>query len=362
MSIDEYIVPWLQAEGSYSEEHLEYAWAHQGIRRMMSNENPVAPSEVVSQAIIKAIKNGNRYPDTGKLLRDKLAKLNEVKQENIILGNGSTEIIDITLRTFLEPGQEVIISIPTFSMYEKRARCNGMKPVLINMTSNMQFDIDTILKSASQKTKLIILCSPNNPTGQQIAIKDLNKILNAGIPTVVDEAYYELERNPKSVAPLVEVFENIIIFRTFSKAYGLAGLRLGYAIASADIIACLGKIKIPWNVNILTMVAALAQLDDAEDNAQKRSVIIEGREYIQRQLDTLPGVIVYPSDGNYVLFDVAALGISSDNLFEQMRDQYGILLRPLQNHHGKDGLIRVTVGTREDNEAFVEALKDFLSK
>jgi len=362
MDVKEYIVPWLNNINSYSEEHLEYAWSHPQTLRMMSNENPMPPAEAVTEAILEATKMGNRYPDPGNRLRQSLADLNGCKKENVLLGNGSTDVIDIILRTFVEPGQEVIISIPTFSMYEKRARCNGMIPLLVPLKSDFSFDIDTMLNSIGEKTKLVIVCSPNNPTGQQIPVSDLVRLLGSGVPIVVDEAYYELENDPKSVSYLMEKFTNLIIIRTFSKAYGLAGLRLGYAFANSEIITYMEKVKLPWNVNLLTMLAALAQLHDTEDINKKRKVIIEGRNFIQQELSSIPRLIVYPSEGNFVLIDTSKLEVTSNRLFERMREEYGILLRPLETHHGKEGLIRITVGTREQNCACVEAIKEILAK
>jgi len=361
MKVKEYIVPWLKDVNSYSEEHLEYAWSHPETLRMMSNENPQPPSVAVTEAILDAIKMGNRYPDPGNRLRQKLAEANGCTKENVLLGNGSTEVIDIVLRTFVEPGHEVLISIPTFSMYEKRARCNGILPLLIRLKSDFSYDIDSILSSIGNKTKLVIVCSPNNPTGQQIPISDLTRILESGIPTVVDEAYYELENDPKSVFYLMEKFHNLIIIRTFSKAVGLAGLRLGYALANIEIIAYMEKIKLPWNVNLLTMIAAIAQIDDIEDLNIKRRLIVDGRNYFQRELSSIPGVTIYPSEGNFVLIDTSRIEVTSNYLFKRMRDEYGILLRPLDTHHGKEGLIRITIGTHEQNCACVDAIKEILT-
>jgi histidinol-phosphate aminotransferase len=229
------------------------------------------------------------------------------------------------------------------------------------MTHEFDLDTSSILGAVNEETKFIFLCSPNNPTGRHIPIPIIRKILDLGLPTLIDEAYYELGRKPRTCVPLLDEFPNLIISRTFSKAYGLAGLRVGYAFASPLLIECMDKVKLPWNVSILTFAAVLAQLGDIADLKQKLELIVAGREYIQAELSTIPGLKVYPSEGNFLLIDGSGLGFSSNDIYEAMRDQYKIQLRPMQAHHGRDGLVRITVATEEENRACVEGLKQLFS-
>jgi histidinol-phosphate aminotransferase len=362
-SVLDYIVPWVRTSETYSDQHMDFAWAHPEIVRLMSNENLIAPSENVLGAVEQAARLGNLYPGSAQELRARLAQREGINPDQVVLGNGSTDVINFTLQTFVAPSEEVIIPVPTFSMYEARLRIHGGMPVLVPLTPAPHFywDIDAILATITERTRLIIVCTPNNPTGNQIAEADLRRILATGIPVFIDEAYYELEDHPRSWSCMLREYPNALVSRTMSKAYGLAGFRVGYVFASAEIAGFLNRVRFPWNVGLPSIAAALAALDDEEDQARKRKNTLDGRTYLIDEINRMPGMRAFPSEGNFVLIDAAILRRSSS----QMRDDiiaHGIFIRPMSPHHMKDGYIRVTVGTPEQNRRFIEILKAYVTE
>ncbi len=353
-ALEEFIVPWVREAESYSDRHLEFAWQHPDVLRMMSNENPLPPSQSVLDAIVEIAKNGNLYPNTGPKLRKKLGEAAGLTENNVVLGNGSTDVINFILETFVAPGEEVLISVPTFPMYETRARVNGGIPILVPMRSDFYWDIEAMLAAVTEKTKLIFVCTPNNPTGNNIGENDLRRLLSLGIPTFIDEAYFELCDRPRTYAFLIKEYPNAIVNRTFSKAYGLAGLRVGYALADEMVISYLNRMKIPWNVSLIALAAALAELDDADDQEYKRQTIIDGRNFLCEAINQIPGFRAFASDGNFVLIDASVLGKSSAEMVNDLIDR-GVFVRPMGGHH-LQGFIRVTVGTPEQNRFFLDKL------
>jgi histidinol-phosphate aminotransferase len=244
-------------------------------------------------------------------------------------------------------------------MYEARVRVNGGVPVVIPISPAPDFywDIEGILRAVNPKTKLIFVCTPNNPTGNQIRESDLRRILDLGLPTFIDEAYYELEEEPRTLAFLVEEFPHAIVSRTMSKAFGLAGFRVGYALGDAGLVSYLNRVRIPWNVSLISLAAALAALDDSADQRRKRENNREGRRYLCEEINRIPRLQAFPSEGNFVLIDASSLGVTS----EQIRDEIirrGIFIRPMSPHNMKQGYIRVTVGTPGQNQRFLEVLRD----
>jgi len=359
--LEAYIVPWVREATSYSFKHVDFAWEHPDILRMMSNENPLPPSEKVIRAITQAVSQCNLYPHSAYELREKLAKPYGLKAENVILGQGSNEIIDMVIRAFVMPGDEVIIPVPTYSPYEIRTRISGGKSVFVPLTEKFELDVEGIIKAISDATKLIFICNPNNPAGNRFAEKDLRRIIATGVPTVIDEAYYELETDGQSMVPLIKERANVIVTRTLSKAYGLAGLRIGYAFADASLITYLSRVKMPWNVNLLSLEAALAAIEDKADLAKKREIIIAGREYLRSELAKIEGLRTFPSEGNFVLIDATSTGYTSEEIVQGILE-HGVLIRPMSPHHLGEGFVRVTVGTPEQNTRCVEAFRRFFSK
>jgi histidinol-phosphate aminotransferase len=357
-TVEDFIVPWVRESEPYSAKHMDFAWQHPDVVRMMSNENLLQPSQKVLEALLEASHLGNLYPDSGPRLRQRLGEMSGFTGENVVLGNGSTDVINFVIHTFVAPGDEVLISVPTFAMYETRTRISGGIPVLVPMTPDFDWDLEALLAAVTPRTKLIFICSPNNPTGNQIDESDLRRILALGIPTYYDEAYFELEDQPATRAGLIRLYPHLIVGRTLSKAYGLAGLRVGYCLCEESLANYFNRVKIPWNVSLPALAAALAGLEDAQDAQVKRDNILEGREYIIREINRMGGLHAFPSQGNFVLIDASVLGKPSSEIVDAMIAR-GIFIRPMSGHHMTQGYVRVTIGTSEQNHRFIKIFKAY---
>ena len=371
-SLEQFAPTWVRAAQPYNEDHFEVAANRQGVARLMANESPFAPSDRVLAAIMQAAREGNTYPTSARELREKIGAREGIPQTGVVLGAGSTEIFDLVIRTFVAPGEEVLISVPTFSMYEARTRVAGGIPVLVQMSQRQppredrgrdaavpcgwSFDVPAILRGVTERTKVIFLCSPNNPTGDRVETEGLRRLLRLGIPTVIDEAYHELGDGLPSLSSLVDEFPNAIVVRTFSKAFGLAGMRLGYALTHPAVSRLLSRAKLPWNISSLTLAAASAALDDVADHEARMIALQAGRTYLERELARVPGVAILPAEGNFVLCDTHDTGMTSDALVNAMLSD-GVFVRSLTAHHMDRGYIRVTVGTGEQNAKCVQALR-----
>jgi histidinol-phosphate aminotransferase len=357
-SIEFYAPSWVRAAKPYNEDHFAVADSQNDVLRMMSNESPYAPSPRVINAIIEAATRGNYYPGGAPALKSKLARRDSLGDGSVILGAGSTELIDVVIRTFVGPGEEVLLSVPTFSMYEARTRTVGGIPVLVPMTEEHDHDLAGLIRGVTERTKVIFLCTPNNPTGGRISEPDLKRLLRLGLPTVIDEAYHEFGEG-ESFSRLLEEFPNAIVLRTFSKAYGLAGIRLGYALAHPAVIRLLTRVKVPWNIPAITLAAASAALDDAAEFDARIAELRIARDELVEKLRRIDGLLPAPSEGNFVLIDVSATGQSAERLVEAMLKD-GVLIRSLSVHHAKRSYVRVTVGTPEQNARCVAAFERVL--
>ncbi|MGC4088888.1 MAG: histidinol-phosphate transaminase [Polyangiaceae bacterium] len=351
---------WVRAAKPYNESHFAVAESEAGITRMMSNESPYAPSARVVNAILEAALRGNLYPSGSEQLAQKISEREGFAAGSVLLGAGSTELIDVVIRTFVGPGEEVLLSVPTFSMYEARTRTQGGIPVLVSMTDDHEHDIGGMIRAVTERTKVIFLCTPNNPTGGSIAVEDLKRLLRLGLPTVIDEAYYEFG-DGKSFAPLIEQFPNAIVLRTFSKAYGLAGMRLGYALSHPAVQRLLSRVKVPWNLPAVTLAAASAILDDEAEQQGRLGSLRAARDELFQRITAIPGLRPVPSEGNFVLVDVSGTGIGAERWVDLMV-QEGVLLRSLGVHHASRSWVRVTVGTAEQNAKCVSSLERIVSR
>jgi len=362
-SLELFAPTWVRAAQPYREDHFEVAAQREGVDRLMSNESPFAPSPRVLQAIVEAAMRGNLYPTGATQLRTKLGERETLDGDHVILGAGSAELIDLVIRTFVAPGEEVLLSVPTFSMYEARTRTCGGLPVMVPMTEDSEFDVSAMIASVTERTKVVFVCTPNNPTGNRLQEAALRRILRLGLPTVIDEAYYELAESPESLAWLLAEFPNAIILRTFSKAYGLAGMRIGYALAHPAVIRLLSRVKMPWNISSITIAAASAALDDQAEQSARLQVLREGRAYLTRELSGIAGVHPMSSEGNFILVDLAhSLGAKATAEAVSMAMlERGVFVRTLAVHHASRGLIRITVGTPAQNARCVAVLKDVIS-
>jgi len=358
-AIELFAPSWVRAAQPYREDHFDLA-ERRDVVRMMSNESPFEPSKRVLDAINQAARRGNLYPPSAVELRRKLGRRESLDEQNVLLGAGSAELIDLAIRTFVAPGEEVLLSVPTFSMYEARTRTVGGIPVLVPMTPDAEFDVSGMIAAVTERTKLCFLCTPNNPTGNRVQEAAIRRILRLGLPTIVDEAYHELGETSESLSFLLAEFPNAIFLRTFSKAMGLAGMRVGYTLAHPAVTKLLARVKVPWNLSSLALAAASAAIDDVAEQEARLGALREGRAYLLRELDRIAGVAALPSEGNFVLIDVSRCGTSSDAVVAQLLDR-GVLVRSLAAHHAGRSMVRITVGTAEQNARCVGLLRQVLS-
>jgi histidinol-phosphate aminotransferase len=339
----------------YNAKHHDYAWQRPNLARLMSNECPLPPSPRVLKAAAEALASCNLYPNSGEDVRSHLAMFADMPAESIVLGNGSTEILDVITRIFLEPGDEAIIPIPTYAFFETQTRVHGGRPILVDLGESFELQIDVLRAAISSRTKIIFLCSPNNPTGNAWSPEQLRDVLELGVPVVVDQAYLECGRS-ESFAPMVREYSNLVVTRTMSKAFGLAGLRLGYAIADPLIVDAITRVRIPFSVSLVALRAARAALEDPDDLARRSEYIISERVRLHAALAAIPVVRPYPSEGNFILMDVRGLGMPAERVVEHLQAD-GMLLRAMQAHRLRGAFVRLTIGTVEQNNAFLWAFE-----
>lgn len=353
--LERFARPGLADAQPYDARHHDFAWRHRELSRLMSNECPLPPPPSVVAAAIEALAEANLYPNSGWELRDALAAFAGVPATSVMLGNGSTEVLDVATRTFLAAGDEAVVSVPTYAFFETQVRLYGGRPVLVPMTADRRFDTDAIVGAVTPRTKLIFLCSPNNPTGNSWTVPELEAVLAAGVPTIVDQAYLECGYST-SFGPLVARHPNLIVTRTMSKAFGLAALRVGYGIADPAVVDLLLRLRIPFSVNLVAIRAGLAAVRDPAVLDERRRYISDERERIFTRLLELPAVRPWPSDGNFVTIDISATGRSSSEVVEAARAE-GLLLRRVSAHRLEGQYVRVTIGTVEQNDRFLDAFE-----
>ena len=330
-----------------------------GVIKLASNENPFGPSPLALAAIIKESKRLHIYPDQKSIvLREALSKKLGVKSDNIIAGNGSDEIMQLAAATFLRPGEEVIIPAHTFSLYKTFTQIFDGQPVVVAL-NNLEQDLEAMAKAVTKRTKLIFLCNPHNPTGTYLSAKQLDAFLNKipdNVLVVLDEAYAEYAEAadfPGSIKYL-KTDKNILILRTFSKFYGLAGLRVGYGLAKPELISYMFRVKSPFNVNRLAQAGALAALDDADFKDKTYQNNVGGKSYLYAELDKR-GVEYKKTESNFIFIN---LKMSADEMFLQMMKK-SVIIRPLTSF-GLSKAVRVSIGTKEQNKKFILALAGLL--
>ena len=300
----------------------------------------------------------HRYPTPlQNPLREKIARFRHIDRENVFVGNGSDEAIDLLIRVFCEPDQdEIMITPPTYGMYRVSARTNNVGIREVPLNEKFQPDPDAILEEADERTKILFLCSPNNPTGNDFERRKVLKLVELfpGI-VVVDEAYIDFSRQ-ESLSAVVQQYPNLVVLQTFSKSFGLAGIRLGVAIASPTVIGYLTKIKFPYNVNKLTAEAALEAFGHMDLITYNIDKIIEERDYLIEQLSQASAVDqVYPTDANFILFRIR----DAERVYRLLAER-GIIVRYRGNEPGCEDCIRVTVGMPDENIRFLKTLKEII--
>lgn len=301
--------------------------------------------------------NYNRYPDPLQLdLKDAISKIKGVPIENTFLGNGSDEAIDLLFRAFCNPGKDnVIVLPPTYGMYEVSANINDVEIRKVSLLPDFQLDMEKIAETIDKNTKLIFICSPNNPTGNSINREDIETILaNFNGIVVVDEAYINYARQKTFIQELTE-YANLVVLQTFSKAWGLAALRLGMAFSSTKVIDVLNKIKPPYNINQATQDLAFEALKNISQVNDWIKESVAERNRLSSALGTLNIVKkVYPSDANFILTEVTDALKIYDTLVEQ-----GIIVRDRSKVTLCEGCLRITVGTKEENDKLLTVLEKF---
>ena len=342
-------------------EELERELGIYGAAKMASNENPLGPSPLAQKALSEHVSKVNLYPDGGCFeLRRKLSAKLGVPEDMIIIGNGSNEVIEIVARTFLEPGDEAIYGRHAFIVYPIVTQSLGCSHVVSRMP-DLVHDLEDMVSLITDKTKIIYIANPNNPTGTIVRREQFEWFLERvpqNIIILVDEAYFEYVDDPEYPDTLRyhSVRESLVTVRTFSKIYGLAGLRVGYGVASREAVSYMDRVREPFNVNSAAQAAACAALDDAEHIARSRELNRAGREYFRSALGRL-GLGYTESHANFFLVDI---GRDPAAVYEALlRD--GIITRPVGGYGLKTHL-RVSFGLEGENEKFIESLGRILGK
>lgn len=323
----------------------------ESIIKLDANENPYGCSPRVNQALA-TYPYLNIYPDNGQIqLRGLLQGYTGVGVEHIVASSGSNQLIDLVLRLFVEPGDEVISCVPCFALFRFSTElCNG-RLVEVLRNENFAVSANAVKAAISKKTKMILLDSPNNPTGMIMPRQDILEILDTGLPVLIDEAYYEF--SGETVVPLVSQYENLMVLRTFSKWAGLAGLRIGYGIFPPKIVDYLLMIKLPYNVNVAAVVAVQESLKDIDYLMGNVKAIITERERLFGELKKLKWLKPFPSWANFILCSV--LNGKASQLQQKLQDR-GILVRyfdtPLLQN-----FIRISVSKPEHTDALIKALQ-----
>lgn len=302
----------------------------------------------------------NRYPDPLQVnLKNKIQPLLDLKQEQIFLGNGSDEAIDLLLRIFCNPGKDAILILPpTYGMYKVSASLNNVEAIEVPLESNYQPNVGAVLAAQNERTKILFICSPNNPTGNDFELDRIEQLIEGfdGI-VVVDEAYIHFSTQA-SCAKWINKYENLVVLQTFSKAWGMAGIRLGMALANSPIIDVFNKVKPPYNVNVLTQEYALNQLQDLRVFKADIVAILEERSKLRNQLSGLGFVkVIYPSAANFLLLKVD----QADLIYEYLVEQ-GIVIRNRSKVVLCDNCLRITVGTKAENQVLLKFLEAYNSK
>ena len=331
----------------------------EGKIKLASNENAAGPSPKALKQIRDSLASLNRYPDGGCLaLKKKLASHLGVKEPMLIVGNGSDEIILLALRAFVDPGEEVVVADPTFLIYALASKVAAAKVVAVAL-KNLRYDLKGMREAVTEKTKMVFIANPDNPTGSFVTRTEVEKFME-GLPKHVivffDEAYYEFAQDreyPDSRRYLGR--HPVIITRSFSKAYGLAGLRVGYGIASAELVQAMDLVREPFNVNSLAQVAAIAALEDRAHLEKTRRLVREGKKYICRKLDGM-GLRYVPSQTNFLLVYVG----EARAIYEKLLS-FGVIVREMSGWK-LEGYLRVTIGTQNENRRFTRLLRNILKE
>lgn len=341
-------------------EEVEREYGITNIVKMASNENPIGPSPKALAAMHEALESVGLYPDGACFkLKKALARHWNVPETELFTGNGSDEIIHNIAITFLSSGDEVIQGYPSFSQYETAATLCDCDCIMVPL-KDFVFDLDAMADAVTEKTRIIFVTNPNNPTGTSVGQEDVDRLMSR-IPerviVVFDEAYYEYVERPDfpNTYDYVKAGRNVIILRTFSKIYGLAGLRVGYAIARPELVECLNQVRQPFCVNSVAQAGAIASLEDPDQVTRTRRLNSEGKVYLYREFEAM-GLPYTPTDANFIWVD---LKTDCKPVFIEMLKR-GVIVRT-GDIFGYPTHIRVTIGKPEDNQRFIRTLREVLA-
>jgi len=326
--------------------------------KLASNENPLGPSPKAIEAIREAAGEIHRYPDGACFaLRARLAALLGVAENQLIFGTGADEILELVAKTLMGPGDEVVYAWPSFAMYPIVVKGMGATGVPVPLDRDFVHDLDAMSAAVTPQTRVVMLCNPNNPTGTSVGAAEFDRFVAAlpeHVVLVVDEAYFEFVRRPDFPDVVSRLGERpgTLVLRTFSKLYGLAGIRIGYGIADAELASYLERARHPFNVNRLAEVAALAALDDHQHARRTLETNRAGIEYLSAALGKM-GIETWPTDANFMLAKTGA------DVFDPLL-RLGVIVRPLAGF-GLAEHIRISIGLPEENERFIKALTELRS-
>jgi histidinol-phosphate aminotransferase len=353
------VKPWLAQLDPYVPgkpiEELERELGIEGAVKLASNENPLGPSPRAVEAIRSKAASVHRYPDGASFqLRAALAARLGVARESLVFGCGADEILELVAKCFLGPGDECVYAWPSFAMYPIVVKGMGATPVPVPLDAKLVHDLDALAAAVTKRTRVVVVCNPNNPTGTGVGAADFDRFAAAlphDVVLLVDEAYVDFSERPDRIDALAWVARRpgTLSARTFSKIAGLAGLRVGYAVADRELAGYLERARHPFNLNVLAEVAALAALDDPEHLARTLRVNREGMAYLTRELAAL-GIETWPSEANFLLAK------PGPGAYERLLRK-GIIVRPLAGF-GLPEHVRITIGTAEQNEGLVKALRE----
>ncbi|HET6437537.1 MAG TPA: histidinol-phosphate transaminase [Anaeromyxobacter sp.] len=344
-------------------EEVEREYGVSGVAKLASNENPLGPSPRAAEAARLAVAQVNLYPDgSAYTLHNALAAHYQVSPAEVFVGNGSNELIELMVRTFVQDGEEVLTSAQSFVAYKLAANAHGRTLVEAPLRARFHYDLEALKKLLGRKTKVVFLANPDNPTGTYFPEKDLLPFLDAAPKdtlVVVDEAYAEYVDAPgyQDSLALRKKYPNLVVLRTFSKIFGLAGLRVGYGLARPELVEYIDRVRAPFNVNHVAQAAATAALADLEHLARSRALVLEQRPVLAAGLAQL-GATVVPSQANFLLADFP--GRPSKALFEDLLRE-GVVVRPMAGY-GFPCAQRITVGLPRENEKCLAALRKVLGK
>ena len=331
-----------------------------------SSINPLGPSPRALDAIKTSFGQVPFYPDSdSSVLREAIARRFGLGKGNVVIGNGSTEPIYLFAEVFMNAGDRAVIVEPTFGEYERAVRKVGGRVKHVVLGRGFEFDAD-VVKRHLRGAKAVFLCNPNNPTSMLVRRGELIEVLEAAkslnVLVFLDEDFIEFvdEEKQYSLVGEVERFPNLFVLRTFTKFYGLTGLRIGYGVASEEVVEVLCRAKMPWSVNCFAQAAALAALADKEHARRTREVVRVERKFLMRKLSEIASFKVYPADANYIFFDVRKSGFTAAQLKARMLER-GMLIRDCSSFWGLDEFyVRVAVRTRQENKRLVAAFREVL--